>query len=82
MFDDVQGDVRAGQKVGTLSFKQHNEVIATADIIAAQDCAGPNFFEGVGIFWDRAIRSITGQPTQAASVLVNTTPLVSDMKAA
>lgn len=82
VFDDVQGDVRAGQKVGTLSFKQHNEVIAAADIIAAQDCAGPNFFEGVGIFWDRAIRSITGQPTQAASVLVNTTPLVSDMKAA
>lgn len=81
-FDDVQGDVHVGQKVGTLSFKQHNEVIAVADIIAAQDCAGPNFFEGIGIFWDRAIRSITGQPTQATSVLVNTTPLVSDMKAA
>lgn len=81
-FDDVQGDVRIGQKVGTLTFKQHNEVIATADLVAAQDCAGPNFFEGIGVFWDRAIRSITGQPTQATSVLVNTTPLVSELKAA
>ena len=81
-FDDVQGDVHVGQKVGTLTFKQHNEVVATADLVAAQDCAGPNFFEGIGVFWDRAIRSITGQQTQATNVLINTTPLISDMKAA
>lgn len=78
-FYEVQGDVHEGQKVGTIEFKQHNQTIATADLIAAQDCPGPDFFQGVGVFWDRAWRTITGQPTQAESSLVNTTPLIKEL---
>lgn len=75
-FDDVSSDVHVGQKVGQVKFLQNNEVIATADIVAAEESAGPNFFEGVGIWWDRLFRGFSGEPTEAENVIVNTTPLV------
>lgn len=75
-FDDVTSDVRIGQKVGTVSFKQHNEVIAEVDLVAAEDCRGPNFFEAIGVWWDRLFRGFAGDPTEATSEVVNTTPLV------
>ena len=75
-FDTVNGDVRAGQKVGTATFYQHNEVVATCDIVAAEDCTGPNFIEGIGIWWDRLIRGFSGGQTVAESTVINTTPLI------
>ena len=75
-FDTVNGDVHAGQKVGTATFYQHNEVVATCDIVAAEDCSGPNFFEGIGIWWDRLIRGFNGSQTVADSTIINTTPLI------
>lgn len=75
-FDDVTGDVHIGQKVGTVTFMQHNEVIAEADIIAAAEARGPNFFESVGVWWDRVFRGFAGQQTEAQSTIINTTPLI------
>ena len=75
-FDNVTGDVQPGQKVGTATFYQHNEVVATCDIVAAESCAAPDFFQGIGIWWDRLIRGFSGQQTKAENTTINTTPLI------
>lgn len=75
--EDLRGYVNAGDKVGTITFKQHNEVIATIDLVAAQDVAGPNPIEAVSIWWQR----LTGNNTVAQSVLVNESMLVIDKTA-
>ncbi len=81
-FDELTADVHVGDKVGTITFKQRNQVIATMDLVAAEDVAAPNFFEGIGIWWDRLLRGFSGQPQVAQSVTLNETPLVVDKTAA
>lgn len=72
IFDDVTTSVRVGDKVGTVNFYQNNEIIKTVDLVAAEDCAGPNFFEGIGIWWSR----LTGGASEAASTVVGTMPII------
>ncbi|MDO5335405.1 MAG: serine hydrolase [Coriobacteriia bacterium] len=75
-FNDVSGDVRVGDKVGTLTFYQHNKEIAHVDLVAAENCPGPGFIEGVGIFFSRIGSFFSGGATEAQSVLLNKTPLL------
>ena len=75
-FDTVSGDVKPGQKVGTVTFYQHNEVIAQQDLVAAENCPAPNPIEGIGIWWNRLFAGFSGEKTQADSSVVNTTPLI------
>ena len=75
-YDTVRGDVHVGEKVGTITFKQRNNVLVTVDMVACEDVKAPGLFEGVGIWWDRFFRNFSGQQTVAYSILVNQTPLV------
>lgn len=75
-FDDVSGDVHVGDKVGTLTFYQHNAEIAHVDIVAAEDCPAPSFFDGIGIFFGRIGNFFGGQSNQVQSTLLNKTPLL------
>lgn len=77
-YDEITGNVHAGEKIGTLTFKQRNVVMATVDLIAAEDVDAPDLFQGIGIWWDRLFRGFSGQPTVAENVLYNETPLVID----
>lgn len=81
-YDELSGNVHAGDKVGTITFKQRNEVIAEMDLIACEDVAAPGFIEGIGVWWDRLFRGFSGQPSTATSYAVNETPLVVDKTAA
>lgn len=74
-FDTVSGDVSPGQKVGTVTYYQHNEVVATQDLVAAESCAAPNIFEGIAIWWQRLF-NFSGAPGQAESEVVGTMPLI------
>ncbi|MBX9033095.1 D-alanyl-D-alanine carboxypeptidase family protein [Gordonibacter massiliensis (ex Traore et al. 2017)] len=80
-FDEVTGDVKAGDKVGTVTFKQRNATIATVDLVACEDVAAPDLLEGIGIWWDRLFRGLSGQPQVASAVTLNETPLVVDKTA-
>ena len=62
--------------MGQAVFYQHNEEIARADLIACEDVAGPNPLEAIGIWWDKAVRTFSGQPVSATSVIINETPLI------
>lgn len=76
VFDDVSGDVHIGQKVGTVNFYQHNKVVASVDLVAAEECPAPSIFEGIGIWWTRLTSGFSGAQTVAQSTIVNTTPLI------
>ena len=76
--EEVHGNVKAGDKVGTVTFMQHNEAICTLDVIAAEDCDKPGFFKRIGIWFDRLFRNIKGEAQVAEEVIVNTTPLIVD----
>lgn len=75
-FGDVSGGVSAGQVIGKATFYQQNQEIASADLIACEDVAAPSFFESIGIWWDKACRTFSGQPTSAESSIINETPLI------
>lgn len=69
-FDDVKGSVHAGDKLGTVTFKQHNQIIAEADVIAAEDVAAPNLFEGLQLWWSRLFGG-AGEDTRQPSIQNN-----------
>ena len=77
-FNKVSGSVREGDKVGTAVFKQHNETLATVDLIACEDVAAPNPLEAAGIWVGRLLSNFTGSQTVATSVDLNDTPLIND----
>ncbi|MBR3689599.1 MAG: D-alanyl-D-alanine carboxypeptidase [Eggerthellaceae bacterium] len=74
--DDVSGNVSVGQKLGTISYYQHNEHIATVDVVAAENVAAPGIIENLKIAWERLWLNIKGEPTHAESVILNETPLI------
>lgn len=80
-FDELAGNVKEGDKVGTITFKQRNTVIATMDLVACEDVDAPDFFEGDGVWWDRLFRSFSGGQEVARSITLNETPLVIDKTA-
>ena len=43
--------------------------------------AAPDVFQGIGIWWDRLFRGLSGQSQTASAVTLNETPLVVDKTA-
>lgn len=80
-FQEPAGAVRAGDVVGQIAFKQRNAIVAVVDLVACADVPAPGFFEGIGIWWDRLFRGLSGQPQTAESITLNQTPLVNDKTA-
>lgn len=76
VFDDITSSVRAGDKVGTVNYYQNNEIIQSVDLVAAEDCAGPNFFEGIGIWWERLIGATPNGGNEAESKVIGTMPII------
>ena len=73
-FNEIHGTVHVGDTIGSVTFKQRNQDIATVDLIAAEEVAAPNPFEAIGIWWER----LWGNEETADNVVVNTTPLLID----
>ncbi|WP_039993451.1 D-alanyl-D-alanine carboxypeptidase family protein [Slackia sp. CM382] len=76
-YDEPSGAVKSGDKVGAIDFFQGSERIASVDLIAAEDVAAPNIFEGFGIWFARLVADLQGQPSVAASACYNVpTPIM------
>lgn len=78
VFDNLEGNVKAGDVVGVVHFMQHNQVLCTKNIIAAEDCKAPNMFQSVGVWFDRMKLWFKGEDTVAITRIVNTLPRVID----
>ena len=76
-YDMVSGNIKTGDKLGTITFKQRNNELITVDLISCEDSEAPDFFEGIGIWWDRLFKSFSGEAVVAENVLINQTPLIS-----
>ena len=75
-FSELSGNVKAGSKVGRITFSQDGEVVAEVDLIAAEAQAKPNFFQEIGVWFSRLIRSFTDEPAVARSVCYNNPALL------
>jgi D-alanyl-D-alanine carboxypeptidase (penicillin-binding protein 5/6) len=64
---EKEGSIHRGEVVGSLTWVQGGEVLATIDLLAMQDAPAPGFWEGVGIWWQRLFRGWFGDPTHATS---------------
>lgn len=77
-FKSVDGGVRAGDVVGRATFFQRNQQIASIDIVACETVDAPNIFEGLGIWWEKLTRTLSGKPDSAQSVIINECELIVD----
>lgn len=68
----LDGSVSAGEVVGVANFYQGNELIASQDLIACESSPAPDFFQGIGIWWNR----LWGNDQPASTIVVNETPLI------
>ena len=62
----------------SVSFKQHNEVIAQYDLIACEGSSAPDFLAGLSIGWQRFLAGFTGENLDCDPLVYNTLPLVKD----
>ena len=76
-----KGGVRAGDVVGTITYKQRNEIVATANLVAARDLPGPNVFEMISIWWSRLVGGFMGDDGVADPKLYNQMPVIRDNNA-
>lgn len=73
-FDELHGTINAGDKVGTIVFKQRNQVVTEQDLVAAETVEAPNVIDVVSIWWQRLI----GGPAVADSEVYNVMPIISN----
>lgn len=75
-FDEPDGAVNVGDKLGKATFFQNGTVVATVDLIACENAPAPDLLQSIGIWWERFIGGFTGAEAQATSLTLNDTPLL------
>ncbi len=81
VYDELNGSVSVGDKVGVANFYQAGKLIATQDLVAAEDAAAPDMLQAIGIWWDRLWQGLAGKTLVADPVVENETPLIYDKAA-
>jgi serine-type D-Ala-D-Ala carboxypeptidase (penicillin-binding protein 5/6) len=67
--DEKTGDITAGEEVGTITWYQDGEAIASAPVCVTEDIPAPSFFESIGLWFENLFSTITGQASSCASSL-------------
>ncbi len=81
-FNELHGTINAGDKVGSIVFKQHNQVVAEMDLVACETVPAPNPLEVVAIWWQRLTGGFGGAPAVAESQVYNVMPVINNYRAA
>ena len=76
--DELHGTVRAGDKVGHVTFKQKNETVAEYDLVACETVEAPNLIEAASVSWQRFTGGFEGRPEAADSAIYNVMPIISN----
>ena len=77
-FDELHGTVRAGDKVGSIVFKQRNNVVAQLDLVACETVDAPNPLDTIAIWWQRLWMGFNPDTSQAASEVYNVMPIINN----
>ena len=77
-FDELHGTVKAGAKVGTIVFKQRNQVVAEQDLVACETVEGPNPLDTIAVWWERT----TAGGEAADTEIYNVMPIINNNRAA
>ena len=80
-FNELHGTVNAGDKVGTIVYKQRNQVVAEQDLVACETVEAPNPLDVIAIWWQRVTGSFSGAPTVAETQVYNVMPVINDNRA-
>ena len=73
VFNELKGDIAVGDVVGTVTFYQRNEPLATFDLISLEAMKGPTGLDSFKMWW----QSIWGDEVPTLeSVVINETPLI------
>ena len=75
-FKELHGTVNVGDKVGTIKFYQHNQVIAEHDLVACERVDAPNPIDTIGIWWTRLTQGLDDKTGRAESVVHNVMPVI------
>ena len=78
--NELSGTVHAGDKVGTIAFKQRNDVVAEQDLIACETAEAPNALDAIGVWWQRFVGGFSGAPSQAETKIYNVMPIIANNK--
>lgn len=81
-FNELHGTVNAGDKVGTVVYKQRNQVVAELDLVACETVPAPNPLEVIGIWWQRLTGGFGGGPSAAETKVYNVMPVIDDNRTA
>lgn len=74
--EPVSGDIKAGDKVGSVTFWQNNSPIITLDLLAKVDVSRPNIPDIIAIAFTRFIHIFTSEKNTADSEIINDTPVL------
>ena len=74
-FAALSGDIKCGDAVGRLMFRQDGEVLWEGDLVAAADVAAPTWWESLGVRAQRFFGGLFGTPASAESKLIALGPL-------
>ncbi len=80
VMDEPRGTINVGDKVGTITFRQRNMVIAEQDLVAAERVEAPNPIEALGILWQRLVGGLSGSDAQASPRVYNVMPIIDNNK--
>ena len=74
--EDAHGTVHVGDKLGTITFKQHNREVAQFDLVACENVPGPNPLDSFIIWWQRLFGGFNGGDESAEPVIYNVMPII------
>lgn len=68
--DDLERAAVAGQSCGQIVWSQNGEVLTTSKVVATESVPEPNFWEAVGIGWQRFWGIFSDDPGYASTVIL------------
>jgi D-alanyl-D-alanine carboxypeptidase (penicillin-binding protein 5/6) len=68
--NDIEGEASKGKRCGEIIWSQRGEVLTTSDVVVGETVLAPDFWEGLGIAWQRFWGGFSGEPEHATTTIL------------
>lgn len=68
--EDIEGEATQGQVCGKIIWTQGGEVLTTSDVVVDETVLSPDFWQGLGIGWQRFWDGFSGAPAHAETSIL------------